>query len=208
MGSIYTLIVRESTEEVEIVKPVLAVILTLLLSVTAYGQQNVLVGLTYNVSFPTSDMKDFIDKTSFAGYGFEGRGFIKPNFSYGLYFGWNNFDDELNSGTNTEELRSLDVYPITLIFHYYFQPEARIAPYIGTGIGPYRIDQRIKTSNLSPKKVRWHFGVAPDVGLRILLSSSVNALLSLKYHYAFEADGATFSGFGLNFGLAYALVTD
>ena len=71
-----------------------------------------------------------------------------------------------------------------------------------------RIDQRIKTSNLSPKKVRWHFGVAPDVGLHILLGSSVNALLSVKYHYAFETDGATFSSFGLNFGLAYALVTD
>lgn len=90
-------------------------------------------------------------------------------------------------------------------FTIIFRPEARVAP---TGIGPYRIDQRIRTSILSPKKVRWHFGVAPDVGLRILLGSSVNALLSVKYHYAFEADGATFSSFGLNFGLAYALVTD
>ena len=49
-------------------------LLTILLLPPLYGQQ--IFGLSYNISIPQGETRDFIENTSYTGFGIEGRQFI------------------------------------------------------------------------------------------------------------------------------------
>src|SRR5262245_18677274 len=62
----------------------------LFLPVAAHAQ-NWYTGITYEMSLPNTDLKDFIDETSYRGFGMTFRQMVDRNISTGLFFGWNVF---------------------------------------------------------------------------------------------------------------------
>lgn len=84
-------------------KKIIPLIIVLSALTIGANAQNI-AGFVYQVSLPTGETKDFIDNTSWFGFGLEGRQFINENASVGMYVGWNKFE-AFQSGENITDNR-------------------------------------------------------------------------------------------------------
>lgn len=179
--------------------------------------------LTYSVSFPTGDTKDFVDNDSWIGVNFEGQRFISPTVSAGLSFGFNEFYHRENStiqitngATTGESYRHLNVFPILVTAHFYPNRhsgrgygEARTLPYAMLGAGTYFIRQVFDFGVFEFTEDAWHFGLAPEIGILVPLQRGGAATLNARYNYPFEAGNYTLTGkssfnfWSINLGVAY-----
>jgi len=175
-------------------------------------------GLTYQMSFPAGDTKDFTNQTSFRGIGLDFRKAIDSGTSVGLFFGWNVFHErtsetiELQTNTpgaitGTQD-RYLNAFPMMLTAHRYFGQEGGIRPYLGLGGGGFLMVQRLDIGVLSLQNEPWEWGIAPEVGFVVPLQSGAMILVNGKYNYAFtgQSIGNTdinHSYWGLNIGFAW-----
>ena len=68
--------------------------------------QSNLTAISYEMSLPLSDTKDFISKTSFIGFMFDTRRFVQPNTTVGVSLGLHVFDDKVTDEVfNVERVR-------------------------------------------------------------------------------------------------------
>jgi len=183
----------------------------IMLSVTGYSQS--LYSLNYNVSFSSGETAKFIQNTSFRGFTFEGRGFISEQVSIGGLFNWSTFYEKLagaeyTRGTATvtgNQYRYINAFPMLFQAHYYLQDdeyEPRV--YMGGGVGPYIINQRVNIGVWTANEDNWHFGISPEVGLLFPVSMTTSFNLSVRYHYVFKAKNTVdHSWFGLTAGFAW-----
>lgn len=170
-------------------------------SISAQG----LVGVSYNVSIPTANLKDYISNASWRGFSIEGRWFTARNVSFGVTLGWNIFskksdeliqieDAEVNGAVSGTQVRSVNVFPIVGTVHYYTgssRDQARF--YFGTSLGMYYIRQRLEIGISSLDNNNMHFGLAPEAGVLFELSRAVTMVVKSKYNYAFSS-GTSLSG--------------
>ena len=194
----------------------------LILIITANVSAQSLGSITYDISFPTGNLSDFIDKTSFKGFGIEGRWFQSKNLSFGLSFAWTVFDERVSdpiqivqdgvhgtvSGTQVRVVNSL---PILATAHYYTgKRRDQFRFYFGTGVGMYYIKQRLEIGLVAFESNNWHFGLAPEVGVLLSFSRELTMILNTKYNYAFSAgtslgggDDNTYAYWGINVGFVW-----
>jgi hypothetical protein len=186
--------------------------------------------ITYNVAVPEDKLADYIDQVSWRGFGLEGRWFQSNNFSFGLSFGWNVFDERTSTpiqitGGNIDgetfdnvkgtlsgtQLRYVNSFPIMATGHFYIgKKRETLRIYFGTGVGTYYIMQRLEVGLVAFEANNWHFGVAPEAGLLVRFSRDVTMIVNAKYNYAFSA-GESISGsteneityWGFNIGFAW-----
>lgn len=192
-------------------KYIATIILALLISSASYSQS--LYSMNYTMSFGSGETGDFISSASFRGFTFEGRGFVSDQFSLGGLFTWSTFYEKLAGETYTSgyttitgsQYRYINAYPILFQAHWYtnddeFEPRA----YLGGGLGPYKIDQRLNAGVWSIQENNWHFGLSPEVGILYPVSMSTSLNISFRYHYVFKAkDTIDHSWFGLSLGFAW-----
>jgi hypothetical protein len=197
-------------------KHMIVIILVLLAAVNALGQSKI-TAFHYDISLPDQGTKDFIDETSWLGFGFDGRWFVNADVpvTLGIALGWHVFDKETsetivfdNGALSGHQHRYLNSFPIMLTGHYYFGDKERLWAFVGAGVGTYCIIQRFEVGVFAFEETNWHFGVYPEVGLQIPLQE-VDLFVSARYNYAFEA-GESLSGqakdynyWGINLGFAY-----
>lgn len=178
--------------------------------------QGVLLGLDYNISYPTADTKDFTSDPSYKGIAVGSRGFLKPNFSAGILLAWHTFEQktdqtlQLKDGSvQGEQTRILRSYPFFLNAHYYLGQEHKFRLYIGTNAGVYFINQQVESGNTVQDKSNWHFGLAPEAGFLIPLGWYANIHLNVRYNYGFTSgesitgEALPLSYWGISIGLAY-----
>ncbi|RKY93267.1 MAG: hypothetical protein DRQ13_09685, partial [Ignavibacteriae bacterium] len=149
----------------------------LILIITASVSAQSLGSITYNMSFPTSKLSDYIDKTSFKGFGLEGRWFSNKNISFGLSFAWTVYDQRVTdpiqivneglSGTiSGTQVRVVNTLPMLATAHYYVgKRRDQFRFYFGTGAGMYYIQQRLEIGLVAIESDNWHFGLAPEAGV-------------------------------------------
>ncbi|NOR14472.1 MAG: outer membrane beta-barrel protein [Candidatus Aminicenantes bacterium] len=178
-------------------KKIIAVLCLMIFLGTAAYAQTAIAGMTYQVSVPMDNTKDFIDKASFVGFGVEGRRFIGDNFSLGLSFQWNTFREEVRDEglpstpeVNLNHNRDMSAYPLLLTTHAYLRPSEKFFPYVGIGVGTFRIHQRADATTQVWKRDSWHWGVAPEVGFIAKIGFDVGLTASLKYNYALKTSEA------------------
>jgi hypothetical protein len=182
----------------------------------AMAQDNV-TAITYQASIPQGDFADYIAKTSWIGWGLEGRRFRNPSskVTIGFSFAWHVFDDKLYgtqlidkgavTGTQRRWVNSL---PFLLTFDYYFSRKNAVKLFVGAGAGAYYIVQRFDIGVYGWEESNWHFGVAPEVGAQFPLGD-VEGIVGAKYNYAFaagesiEGDAQDFTYLTVYVGLAY-----
>ena len=167
---------------------------------------------TYQGALSSGDTKNFVDQFSWRNVGLEGRSFMNPDLSVGVFFGWNVFNDE---GEGLVSLGSADIsgyqyrfvnaFPMLLTAHYYLGDRTGPRAFVGTGVGTYWIENRMELGLTAVTVDNWHFGLAPEVGLMIPTAGFSEAYLSAKYNYAFESGGITHSywTFGVGIGTAF-----
>lgn len=192
-------------------KYIVTIIIALLISSASYSQS--LYSMNYTMSFGSGETADFISSASFRGFTFEGRGFVSDQFSLGGLFTWSTFYEKLAGESYTQgyttitgtQYRYINAYPILFQAHWYsnddsFEPRL----YLGGGLGPYKIDQRLNAGVWTVQENNWHFGLSPEVGLLVPVSMSTDLNVSFRYHYVFKAKDTTdHSWFGLSVGFAW-----
>ena len=193
----------------------IAVLLTGVGSAKAEAQQgNWFWGLQYMVSTPVSGAKDFVGGSlSFRNFAIEGRYVAQQNLSFGLYFGWNVFNQETDetinnfAGTGVDvtgfQHRYINAFPILATVHYYFGRPRGIRAYAGTGVGTYYIENRLDIGRSSIYVDNWHLGLAPEVGVIIPVDWNVRAYLNAKYNWAIKAGGVEVQYFTFGVGFAW-----
>jgi len=194
----------------------------LILIITASVSAQSLGSLTYNMSIPTDKLSDYIDKTSFKGFGLEGRWFSNKNISFGLSFAWTVFDQRVGdpiqivqdgvSGTvSGTQVRVVNSLPILATAHFYTgKRRDQFRLYFGAGVGTYYIMQRLEIGLVAFESNNWHLGVAPEVGVLLNFSREFTMIVNTKYNYAFSAgtslgggDDNTYAYWGINVGFVW-----
>jgi hypothetical protein len=188
--------------------------LALLFPVSAKSQ-DLYVILTYGVSIPIADTKEFIEKPSFIGFGLDIRKLVSQDISIGFYTGWNAFEENTdrpissnNAIIDTTQDRLINAFPIYFNTHYYLSEDEDFIPFVGLGIGMIFFFHQVEFGSERIESNKWHFGFAPEAGFVYLLGS-VYAFANVKYNFAFSAMNEITgistpqSYFGVNVGFAF-----
>lgn len=170
-------------------KKIIFIISAIVLSSAVYSQNY--WNLTYDISIPMGATKQLVDKTSFRGFGIDGRGFINQNVTLGGSWSWNVFyekrDNEYYSiDTRTihgNQYRYSNAMPFMFTSHYYFGEDAGIRPYFGTGAGTIWKEERVNIGTYSVTDNSWQFGVTPEVGVYLPVGTTAFIFLNAKYTY-------------------------
>lgn len=195
-------------------KYALAILLLLALcsSVQAFDSMG---GVTYNMSFPLGDTRDFIDATSWRGWGLEGRWFNNENVSFGLSWHWTSFHQQAQGTWPVEgghvtgsQFRRISTSPFLVNAHYHFvntrDRYQKYIPYLGFGLGAYWIETRHEIGVFVYEERNWHFGLAPEGGMFVNLKHETYLMITLRYNYAFKSGSADSMQYvALALGLAY-----
>ena len=134
---------------------------------------------------------------------------INENASLGLFLGWNVFNDEVDGtiglgGVDVSGFQSryVNAVPMLATAHYYFGDRSGRSLYLGGGVGTYWIKNRLELGLTALTATSWHFGLAPEVGVTFPTRDLAEGYLSVKYNYAFEADGISHNYWTFGIGIA------
>jgi hypothetical protein len=182
--------------------------------------QDIITDVTYEMSFPTSNLKDFTDNTSFRGIGVGVRKFVTPNISVGGFLGWNVFNEETDELISIEEeeydadisgtqFRYFNTVPLLFSTHYFFGKSETMMPFVGMNIGTYYMRQRLEIGVYAFEESNWHFGIAPEAGVIFPTGYDSGIIANFRYNYAFESgesltgESNSFAFWSLNLGVTY-----
>jgi hypothetical protein len=192
-------------------KRFLGVTLLILTAAATAQAQDSITTITWQISSPLRDTKDFIDKTNYRGVAFDLRSFVSRNVSVGGGVGWNVLDsgavsetislrtDDINGDITGTQFRYVNSAPFMAQVFYHIGDPDNTHGYVGTGVGMFYIRQRFEVGLFATEVSNWHFGLTPEVGVNIPAGgSSLN--LALRYNYA---AGAGQDLRGENFGVDY-----
>lgn len=176
------------------------------ISIAGFSQS--LWNITYNMASPVGETKDFADKMSFRGFGVDGRGFVNNNITIGGSWNWNVFYDRRDNAYLEKEtavihgtqFRYVNTMPFMVNTHYYFGKDGGIRPFVGTGGGAMWKEEKLQIGTLSQTDNAWQFGLAPEIGAFIPLSSSFIVYVSAKYTHGFATDKLSKTSY-INFGI-------
>jgi len=160
--------------------------------------QNALTALTYNISGAVSDMKNFVGDTSFRGVQIKGSYFQTENLAYGLSAGWQVFDyntsetislSEKNVGVDITgfQTRYINALPVMGSVQYFFGESRALRPFVSFGAGVNYVIQRLDIGVSSFKTERFHFAIAPEVGVLIPAGFNSYVILAGRYDHAFKS---------------------
>lgn len=192
-------------------KYITTLILGLLLTLSVRSQS--LVCVDYTIGFSLGETADYITSPSFRGFSIDTRYFVTDQFSLGGSFNWSTFYEKLSGASYTRDnmtitgtqYRYLNAFPILFQAHYYLgydimKPRA----YIGAGIGPYVMNQRVDLGIWTWENKNWHFGMSPEIGLIYPINENTKINIGVKYHYVVKAkETINYSWLGLNIGIAW-----
>jgi hypothetical protein len=190
-------------------KTICAVLLVLLISVPAIGQE-MMPYISYTISQPTSDFGDWIGETSYYGFEIGSRSFANNNFSWGFATGWTSFSEKLSGTTQLDSgaitgtsIRSMQTFPLLLSAHYYFGRRTGARPYVGLNTGVYFISYTNSLGVIISGDTNAHFGITPELGI-IVPVGDYGLMLNAKYVYALEGGGPMdFTWVALNIGMTF-----
>jgi outer membrane protein W len=189
-------------------KLVITLLFIFALSLTAFSQSG-LVNFNYQISYPTGETSNYIDKVSFRGVGMEWRKGISNNIQAGISLNWNVFNQVVNETAEIPEghvtgtqNRTINSFPILATAHYYLGKRKSTRPFAGLGLGAYLIKQRLGLGVYTLEESNWHFGVAPEVGIQFPVGYDALMMIFARYNHAFETNGAEHSYLSLHIAIA------
>ncbi len=192
-------------------KKVFMIIIFALVSVYMYGQDQ-FWSVTYQVSLPTGDTKNLVEKTSFRGFGIEGRKFVDNNVSIGGGVHWNVFyekKDKLTTEIDNVTLTGthynyINAFPFLVNAAYYFNEGSYFRPYLAFNTGVTYTIYRKDVSLYTIKEEPWKFAVVPELGFLFETYGGANFTINFRYNYGMETSNSDpLSYFGVNVGVVW-----
>ena len=185
----------------------------LLLSNGAQAQQG-FWGISYGMSVPTSETKDFTPGTSWRNWTTDILARVRPNTAVGVSFGWNVFNDVTTTVSSIDDAsRPIDIggtqyryinsFPMLVTVRQFMETPGGLRPFFGLGIGTQLVKQRVDVGQWRISDNTWHFALAPEIGAVLPMGSNAKWFVNAKYNYAAKASGRKHSYFGFNIGVAW-----
>jgi hypothetical protein len=185
--------------------------LATLFGINSYSQSTFIV--SYPISFPTSDLHSYIEKTSFRGINLEFLHKAKPGVAVGIETGWNVFYERVDNkdykdGTQTISgvtYRYTNAVPILAETKWYpTQNKKTTNPYVGLGVGTLFVSRSADFGLYRLTKDAWQFCVRPEAGILFNIEPGFKAMAGVKWYPAFntaDLDGQSF--FSANIGFVF-----
>jgi hypothetical protein len=173
------------------------ILMVLLIGSTAFAQ-NMLTMFTWEMGFPVSKTSEFLNRTSFAGFGLDYGKFLDRTSAVKLHIGWNYFDERVEDPINFSldnasgtisgvQIRTINVFPILVGYNFYMGESRETRPFLGMNVGTYWIGQRLDIGVYRFQSDNWHFGIAPELGFMIPMGRSTDFVIMGRYNYAFDS---------------------
>jgi hypothetical protein len=150
----------------------------------------------YEISTTLGSFSDnFINATSWRGFGFEGRSMVREHISAGLGFDFNRYSQTHslitqpagNGGTISGPIyRYADQFALKALFHYYLGESQSLRPYAGFGIGGAWTYSFAQTGDIGNSHDSFDFVISPEVGLLLTFAkgASTGGLnVAVRYTY-------------------------
>ncbi len=159
-----------------------------------YKPRESLYLFNYEVSSAVGSFNDYINSTSWRGFGFEGRSMVRDNVSVGLGFDFNRYSQEYSMLSQTvgtggtisgPVYRYADQFALKALFHAYLRPGA-VRPYLGVGLGGVWSYSYGQTADLSRSDNGFDFVASPEVGVVLTAArgaSSAGLNVAFRYNY-------------------------
>ncbi len=173
-------------------------------------------GLTYDVSFPTGDLKEYTDEISWRGFGMTFRTAMKEDVTVGATLGWHVFYERTNETLQLEsgaasgtQDRYVNAFPMMLNAHYYLGDRGGTRPFIGMNFGGMYVSQRFDMGIRVLERDSFEWAMAPEVGVAVPLQRNTLLLLAAKYNVALSGESIAGRNFevgywGISVGFAWA----
>jgi opacity protein-like surface antigen len=168
----------------------------------------------YSIGIPTSDLGDYISKTSWRGLSYDYRKLVQPNIGVGVTVGWNVFYEEKAYDTYTLDNRSLsgkqyrysNNFPLLVAADYYLKPGEDLNPFIGLGIGTMYTNRVTDMGIYRLEQDAWAFAFQPEIGIKYMVSDYAGLNLSAKYFYGMEAGSISGAQSFLTLNIGYVFM--
>lgn len=180
--------------------------------------QDQFTALHYDVGVSLGNTRDYIERTSSRGIGFDYRSRDISNFGWGFTMAWHVFYEDKRNETFTGEdgtlsihgtqFRYLNTMPLHLTAQYYFsETENPVQPFLSLGAGTTYFNQRTDMGMYSAIRNNWQFSIQPEVGVSISNGSGNSIFLAAKYINSIKTDsydGQSYLSF--NFGVTWDFI--
>ena len=191
----------------------------LLIGLIVSGNAQSYWAINWDISTGLGDTGNFVEGINFRGVSIDGRGFVNENLSIGGFFSWNALydkksdmepfefsGDDYKGNISGTQSNYLNVFPVLLTGHYFFDTGSDVRPYFGIGLGTVYTEQRTDFGLLSFYDDSWGFGAQPEFGVYLPLGLSGGGLnLALRYLYG-SSGGDLDSLSMLTFAIGFAFM--
>jgi len=171
--------------------------------------QTGLMSWQYSMGFATGDLKDYIAPASFRGVTYNYSWLVETGATVGLEIGWNVFYEQKPYDTYSrggydfsgKQYRTSNNVPLLFNIGYYKNPDDKISPFAGFGIGTMWSERRTSMGSYAFTQTGWHFELKPELGI-MYNTEGASLAISSKYYYGFKAGDLPAEGyFTINVGL-------
>lgn len=193
-------------------KKLLILLAVVIGSQAVLGQGNFVI--SYPISFPMGDLKEYIGATSFRGISMEFNKRQKSNLDIGIEASWHVFyersdNKEYKNGTATLtgiQYRYTNAVPLLAQVKYLKTTgNDKMHPYAGLGIGTTYVERATDVGLYRLTLNAWQFCLRPELGLQIKAGYGASFLIGAKYYANFAAkdlDGQSY--LSLNVGFVFS----
>jgi hypothetical protein len=150
--------------------------------------------ISYQASFPSSRMKEFADRASWRGGGVDLRRETGRHSSIGLSLGWHVFDRRSDQPVSIggvdlsgDHIRYVNSFPMLINAELCAGGRQHARFLLGAGAGGYLMEHRVEIGSDAIGETRFHFGFAPEAGVRIPLGELSGVVLRGRYNYALSS---------------------
>ncbi len=160
-----------------------------------HAQAQFLVGGHLAPAFPLGEFSDVADLGF--GLGGEVKYLFNENVAFGFDISWYSF------GTDFDDV-NVNVTPFLLSAEYLIPQTSGFTPYVGLGLGFYRIASKFEGFGINATTSFTDFGIAPTIGALYPLNDQIDINTNLKFNFVFS-DDITRTFFPLNVGVLVRL---
>jgi hypothetical protein len=135
--------------------------------------QKSITTLSYQMGFPSGDLKDFLPANDYLGWDFEMKTLVTHNLAVGGHIGYQGFYKKFPRDTyefpqgaiTTTIFKYYYTIPMQVVATWFFVPEGFVQPYISMNVGVNYNERRGEIGIYVIEDNSWNFSFAPEAGI-------------------------------------------
>jgi hypothetical protein len=161
---------------------------------------------SYQMGFPSADLKTFLPENDFLGWDFEMKSMVTHNLAVGGHIGYQGFYKKYPRATyefpqgaiTTTVFKYFYTIPMQANVTWFFIPDKLFQPYLGMNVGVNYNERRGEIGIYVVEDNSWNFSFAPEAGVIVPFGKYSQWGLNVrgKYNYnVYQRDYTTLQDF-------------